>query len=92
MEHEQRHGGAHHGKDLYVNSLQRTVLLMMKRTTEQITDVSRGNKHSRLRWDRTVLLQQLTMLRCRRRETRSREDYSEIQGQTRQHSEVISLQ
>ena len=26
-----------------INSLQQTVLMMMKRTTEQITDVSRGN-------------------------------------------------
>ena len=65
-------------------------------TTEQITDVSRGNKHSRPRWDRTVLskLGTLTTVEnahSRRRETRSREDYSEIHGQTRQHSKVIKL-
>ena len=40
--HEQRHGSAHHKKDLNVKSLQQTVS-MMKRSTEQITDVSCGN-------------------------------------------------
>ena len=39
---EQRHGSAHHEEDLNVNSLQQTVS-MMRRTTEQITDVSCGN-------------------------------------------------
>ena len=41
-EHEQRHGTAHHEEDLNVNRLQQTVS-MMRRTTEQITDVSCGN-------------------------------------------------
>ena len=40
-EHEQRHGSAHHDEDLNVKRFQRT--MMMKRITEQITDVSRGN-------------------------------------------------
>ena len=71
--------------------------MMMKRTTEQITDVSCGNtaafvgieqfllkdwhsKHSR-RYSR----------RSQRRDTRSPEDYSEIQGQTREHSKLINF-
>ena len=41
-EHKQRHGSARHEEDLSVNSLQQTVS-MMRRTTEQITDVSCGN-------------------------------------------------
>ena len=41
-EHEQSHGSAHHDKNLNANSFQQTVS-MMKRITEQITDVSRGN-------------------------------------------------
>ena len=41
-EHEQSNGSSHHEEDLKVKSLQRTVL-MMRRTTEQITDVSCGN-------------------------------------------------
>ena len=41
-EHEQRHGSAHHQEDPNVNSFQHTVLVM-RRTTEQITDVSCGN-------------------------------------------------
>ena len=41
-EHEQRHGSSHHKEDVNVKSFQRTVL-MMRRTTEQITDVSCGN-------------------------------------------------
>ena len=40
-EHEQRHGSAHEDEDFNIKSLQRT--MMMKRITEQITDVSRGN-------------------------------------------------
>ena len=42
-EHEQSHGTAHHKEHLNVNSLQQTLLMMMRRTIEQITDVSRGN-------------------------------------------------
>ena len=42
-EHEQRHGNAQRKEDLNVNSFHHTVSMMMKRTTEQITDVSRGN-------------------------------------------------
>ena len=43
-EHELRDGSSHHDVDLNVNSLQQTVsMMMMKRTTEQITDVSCGN-------------------------------------------------
>ena len=58
--------------------------MMMKRTTEQITDISRTAS--------LVGIEQfLLKLGSRRRETRSREDYSEIQGQTRQHSKVINL-
>ena len=41
-------------EDLYVNSFQQKVS-MMRRTTDQITDVSRGNTAA-LRWDRTVPL------------------------------------
>ena len=41
-EHEQRHGSSHHKEDLSAKSFQRT-MLMMRRTTEQITDVSCGN-------------------------------------------------
>ena len=41
-EHEQSHGSAHHDEDLNANSFQQTVS-MMRRTTEQITDVLRGN-------------------------------------------------
>ena len=40
--HEQHHGSSHQKQDLKVKSLQRTVL-MMRRSTEQITDVSCGN-------------------------------------------------
>ena len=40
-EHNQHHGSSHHEEDLKVKSLQRTVL-MRRRTTEQITDVSCG--------------------------------------------------
>ena len=43
MEHEQSHGSAHHDKDLHANSFQQTVSIM-RRTTEQITDVLRGNR------------------------------------------------
>ena len=53
-EHELRDGSSHHDEDLNVNSRQQKVSMMMKRTTEQITDGSWGN--SRLRWDRPVLL------------------------------------
>ena len=53
MEHEQYHGSSHHKEDLKVKSLQRTVS-MMRRTTEQVTDVSCGNY--RPRWDRPVPL------------------------------------
>ena len=42
-EHEQHQESSHQKEDLKVKSLQRTVTMMMKRTTEQITDVSRGN-------------------------------------------------
>ena len=43
-EHELRNGSSHHDADLNVNGLQQTVsMMMMKRTTEQITDVSCGN-------------------------------------------------
>ena len=42
MEHEQHHGSSHHKEDFKVKSFQRTVL-MMRRVTEQITDVSCGN-------------------------------------------------
>ena len=42
-EHEQHQDSSHRDEDLNVNSFQQTVLTMMKRTTEQITDVSRGN-------------------------------------------------
>ena len=41
-EHEHRNGSSHHKEDFNVKSLQRTVL-MMRRTTEQIIDVSCGN-------------------------------------------------
>ena len=41
-EHEHRNGSSHHREDFNVKSFQRTVL-MMRRTTEQITDVSCGN-------------------------------------------------
>ena len=42
-EHEVRNGSSHHDEDLKVNSFQQVVLMMMKRATEQITDVSCGN-------------------------------------------------
>ena len=43
-EHELRDGSSHHDADLDVNSLHQTVsMMMMKRTTELITDVSCGN-------------------------------------------------
>ena len=42
-EHELRNGSSHHDVDLNVNSLKQTVSMMMKRFTEQITDVSCGN-------------------------------------------------
>ena len=41
-EHELLHDSSHHKEDLNVKSMQRTVL-MMRHTTEQITDVSCGN-------------------------------------------------
>ena len=55
-------------------------------------------KHRRPRWDRPVLFKdwhcengRRCSQHCRRRDTRAREDYSEIQGQTRQHSKLINL-
>ena len=55
-EHELRNGRSRHDVDLDVNSLHHTVsMMMMKRTTEQITDVCM-REHSRPRWDRTVPL------------------------------------
>ena len=41
-EHELRNGSAHHKRDFNVSSFQQTVS-MMRRATEQITDVSCGN-------------------------------------------------
>ena len=41
-EQEQRHGNAHHMQDLNVKSYQQTVS-MMRRTSEQISDVFCGN-------------------------------------------------
>ena len=42
-EHEKHQDTSHQKEDLKVNSFQQTVSMMMKRTTEQITDFSRGN-------------------------------------------------
>ena len=42
-EHEQHQDSSHQKEDFNVKSLQRTVFMLMKRTTEQITDVTRGN-------------------------------------------------
>ena len=50
-EHELRNGSSHHDADLNVNGLQQTVSMMMKRTTEQITDVSCGNTAALVRID-----------------------------------------
>ena len=55
-------------------------------------------KHSRPRWDRTVLFLKVGTLKtvddcsqhCRRLDARSREDCSDTQGQTRQHSKLIN--
>ena len=46
-------------------------------------------------WDRPVPFKRLALCRqcsqhSQRRETRSREDYSDVQGQTRQHSKLIN--
>ena len=71
--------------------------MMMKRTTEQITDVTIGNTaafvgidqfHSK-DWHSENSRQRSQ--HSQRRETRSREDYSDVQGQTRQHSKLINL-
>ena len=42
-EHEQHQDSSHQKEDLEVNCFQRKDLMMMKRTSEQITDLSRGN-------------------------------------------------
>ena len=53
-DHEQRHGSGHHGEDLNVNSLQRTVSMMEAYHRADHRRFMR--KHSRSHWDRTVLL------------------------------------
>ena len=74
-EPEQHQDSSHQKEDLKVKSLQRTVFMMMKRTNEQITDVTRGNTAAP-RWDRPVPLKNSRQYsqHSQRRETRSRED------------------
>ena len=69
----------------------------MRRTIEQITDISCGN-HSRTPLSLTSSFEswhseisQQCSQHSQRRETRNLEDGIEIQGQTRQHSKLINL-
>ena len=92
-EHELRNGSSHHDADLNVNGLQQTVsMMMMKRTTEQITDVSCGNTAA-LAQDQPLPLTFGTLTTIENAHNTadtnevlrvsSREDRSDVQGQTR---------